>query len=95
MGCRLSTQVLAQVCHGIALHLHHAGIVYRTGGCGGIHAGGVVHKVRRKGAVLDLAVLQVPGQLMDDSPDHLQVSQFFCTCIGFKQEPPCICFSRR
>ncbi len=83
----LCPQILAEICHGITLHLQHAGVVYAAGGRIGEHACGVIHEVGRKGAVLNLGILQIPGQLMDDGAHHLQMPQLFCTGRGVRMTP--------
>ena len=80
-------KVLNKISHGISLDLHGCCGVGETGSGGGVDTGGVIHEVGRKGTVLNLAVFQIPGQLMDDGADHFQVSQFFCTCIEVKMKP--------
>ena len=79
MGCRLSGQVLGQVCDGIALDLHAGCSPGETGGGSGEDTGGMVHKVGGKGGVLDLGVGHFPGELVDDGTNHLQVPEFFGT----------------
>ena len=83
----LRTKVFAEVCHGIAFDLHGCGTPGETGRGSGVNAGSVVHKVGSEGGILDLMVLQIPGQLVNDGSDHFQVSQFFNTCKGGKMEP--------
>lgn len=83
----LCGKVLNKISHGISLDLHGCCGVGETGSGGGVDTGGVIHEVGRKGTVLNLAVFQIPGQLMDDGADHFQVSQFFCTCIEVKMKP--------
>lgn len=82
MGCRLRSQILGQVGDGVALDGHAGGGPGEAGGGGGVYAGAVVDEVGGKGGVLDLGVGQLPGQLMDDGPDHFQVSQLLSTSIG-------------
>ena len=83
----LRCKIFRKICKGIAFHLHGYGTPGETGGGSGVDTGGVIHEIGSKGRVLDLGILQIPGELMDDGPDHLQVSQFFCTCIGTKMKP--------
>lgn len=71
----LRRQVLGKICDHIPSHLHGGGAPGRAGGGGGVDAGGVVHKIGVKACCADLLVSQVPGQLMDDSADHLQMPQ--------------------
>ena len=68
-------QVLGKISDHIPSHLHGGGAPRRAGGGGGVDAGGVVHKIGVKACCADLLVSQVPGQLMDDSADHLQMPQ--------------------
>ena len=53
----------------------------------------MIHKVRGKSGILDLGILQVSCQLMNDGTNHLQMPQFFCTCIVVKMKPQTL-FSR-
>ena len=71
----LRRQVLGKISDHIPSHLHGGGAPGRAGGGGGVDAGGVVHKIGVKACCADLLVSQVPGQLMDDSADHLQMPQ--------------------
>ena len=82
IGCRLCGQILCQVGDGVALDLHTCGGPGEAGGGGGVYAGAVVDEVGGKGGVLDLGVGQLPGQLVDDGPDHFQVSQLLSTGFG-------------
>lgn len=77
--CRLRRKIFGKVCDGVALDLNTEGTPRRTGGSGGVNAGGVIHKVGSKGGILNLAVLQIPGQLVNDGTDHFQMPQFFRT----------------
>lgn len=81
----LRRQVLGKISDHISSHLHGGGAPGRAGGGGGVDAGGVVHKIGVKACCADLLVSQVPGQLMDDSADHLQMPQLLRTDIG--QQP--------
>ena len=49
---------------------------------GGVDTGGVVDKVGHKSALLNLAVGELAGELVDDGADHLQVSQLFGADVG-------------
>ena len=69
-GFLLGSQVFRQIGHGIALDLHGECVPGSTGSGSGVDPGGMIHKIRRESAVLNLTVLQIPGQLMDDGPDH-------------------------
>lgn len=77
--CRICAQILCQVCDGIALDLHAGSAVREAGGGSRIYTRCVVNKIRGEGRVLDLRILQIPGQLMDDGANHFQMPQFFCT----------------
>ena len=83
----LRCKIFRKIGNRISLHLHGCGAPGETGGGGGVDTGGVIHEIGGKGRILDLGILQIPGELMDDGSDHLQVSQFFCTCIGTKMKP--------
>ena len=88
--CRLRSQILRQVCNGVALDLHTGGCPGEAGGGSRVDASRVVHEIGSKGRVLDLGVGQLPGELVDDGSDHLQVSQLLCTNKGVKMEQLCI-----
>ena len=75
--CSIRRKVLNQVAHGVPLHRHGGCREGEAGGRRGVDPGGVVHKVGRKGRVLDLGGFQIPGQLMHNGPNHLQVAKFF------------------
>ena len=68
-------QVLSEISDHITSHLHGGGAPRRAGGGGGVDASGVVHKVGVKACGADLLIREVPGQLVDDGADHLQVPQ--------------------
>ena len=80
--CSICCQVLCQIGDGIAADLDAGCGPGRTGGCGGVDAGGVVDKIGVEAGGFDLILRQVPGQLVDDGADHLQVPQFLCTYRG-------------
>ena len=81
-GRPIRCQVLRQVCNHVAGGLDAACTPGETGRGGGVHTGGVVHKIGGKGGVLNLLGGQVPGQLMDQRCHHFHVAQFFGTCRG-------------
>lgn len=83
----IGSQVLCQVSDQVALDGHAGGVPGEAGGGGGIHPSGVVHEVGIEAAGLDLVLVQVPGQLMDNGTDHLQMSQFLRTYKRVKMEP--------
>lgn len=85
--CLFRSQIFGQICHGVTLDLHGSGTPGEARSGGGVDTGGVIHEIGGKGAVLDLAVLQVPGQLMNNGPDHLQVPQFLGAYKRVKMEP--------
>lgn len=68
-------QVLRQVGDQVALDGHGRRVPRGAGGGGGIHPGGVIHKIRLVSRLFDLLRRHVPGQLVDDGADDLQVSQ--------------------
>ena len=74
-GLLLGGQVLRQVGDQVALDGHGRRVPRGAGGGGGIHPGGVIHKIRLVSRLLDLLRRHVPGQLVDDGADDLQVSQ--------------------
>ena len=85
--CSLSRQILGQVGDGVALDGHAGGGPGEAGGGGGVDPGGMVHEVGGEGRILDLGVAHLPGELVDDGPNHLQVAQFLCTQIGDEKTP--------
>ena len=68
-------QILRQVGDQVALDGHGRRVPRGAGGGGGIHPGGVIHKIRLVSRLFDLLRRHVPGQLVDDGADDLQVSQ--------------------
>ena len=74
-GLLLGGQVLRQVGDQVALDGHGRRIPRGAGGGGGIHPGGVIHEIRLVSRLFDLLRRHVPGQLVDDGADDLQVSQ--------------------
>src|SRR5699024_8478996 len=80
-GLLLCRQVLGKVGDQIALYRHAGGVPGRPGGGGGIDTGSMVHEVGIKPGGADLLLGQVPGQLMHNGADHLQVPKFFYTNI--------------
>ena len=83
----LGSQVFRQIRHGIPLDLHGSGTPGEAGGCGRVDPHGVIHEIGGEGRILDLGILQVPGQLMDDGADHLQMTQLFRAHIYDKKAP--------
>ena len=73
----LGSQVLRKICDGIAFDLHSRGSPGGAGGEGWIHPCGMIHKIGREGRILDLTVLQVPGQLVDNGAHHFQMRKLF------------------
>ena len=86
-GLLLRSQVLGQVCDGVALDGDTGGGPGEAGGGGGVDTCCMVHEIGRKGGVLDLGVGQLPGELVDDSPNHFQVPEFLSTWIGVGMTP--------
>lgn len=76
-GFLLSREIFRQIGNGVALDGHGRGIPGEARRRRGIDPYGVVHEIGRKGRVTELIVLQIPGQLVDDGPDHFQVPQLF------------------
>ena len=81
-GLLLGGPVLREVGDGVAGDLHGGGGPGVAGGELGEDPGGVVHEVGLKAGVLDLLLRQVPGQLVDDGPHHLQVPQLLGADVG-------------
>ena len=75
-------KILSEVRDGIAGDLHGGG---RPGAAGGKlreHTGGVIHKIGVEAGGFDLLLGQIPGQLMDQRADHLQMPQFLRADCG-------------
>lgn len=75
-------KILSEVRDGIAGDLHGGG---RPGAAGGKlreHTGGVIHKIGVEAGGFDLLLGQIPGQLMDQRADHLQMPQFLRADVG-------------
>lgn len=85
--CRVRPHVFHQVGHGVALGLQEGSGEGCPRGGGGVDTGGMIHEVWCEGRILNLAVLQVPGELVDDGTYHLQMAQLLCTCRGVKMAP--------
>ena len=89
VGCSsllLSSKILREVSDGVTFYLHTGSVPGEPGSGGGVNPGCVIHKIGRKGGILNLGILQIPGQLVNDGADHLQVPQFFGTCRGGAME---------
>ena len=69
-------QVLRQVGNQVPFHRHAGGAPGEARGGGGLDPGGPIHEVGIESRGLDLVLRQVPGQLVDNGADHLQVPQF-------------------
>ena len=88
MGKRsICCKILGQIGHGIALDRHACSGPGKPGGCSGIDADCVIHKIGGKWRVLNLGFADVPSELVDNGPDHFQVSQFLCTWMGVRMTP--------
>lgn len=72
-------QILGQIRDHVPGDLHGGGGPGIAGGELGIYAGGVIHEVRVKAGGLDLAVAEVPGELVHQGAHHFQVTQFLRT----------------
>ena len=81
-GLLLGGQILRQVGDQVALHRHAGGAPGEARRSGGVHAGGPVHKIRVKARGPDLLLGEVPGQLVDDGADHLQMAQLLSADVG-------------
>ena len=75
----IRTHVFYQIRDGIALNLQECCGKRSSRGGLGIDADGVIHKIWGKCGLLNLAIFQIAGQLMNDSTYHFQMPQFFCT----------------
>ena len=81
-GLLLGGEILGEIGNQIAFHGHGCGAIGEAGGRRGINAGGAIDEVGVKPGGFDLFAVQIAGQLMHDSTDHLQVSQFLCTFLA-------------
>ena len=87
-GLLFCGHIFAEVTDHVALDADAGGIPREAGGGSGVDAGGVIHKIRGKGrTAADLLVGELPGELVDDGADHLQVAQFLGAYKGVKMEP--------
>ena len=82
-GLLLCCQTLHQIRHRIALDRHGSGTPGESRGSCGVDTGCVIHKIGRESGVLHLGILQIPGQLVNNRPNHLQVPQLFGSCFVF------------
>ena len=76
--CRLRGHILGQVGNGVALDGHAGGGPGEAGGCCGVDASRMVDEIWGKGGILDLGIGELTGELVDDSPHHFQMPEFFC-----------------
>ena len=86
-GFLLGTQILAKIRHRISLNLHGGSSPREAGGSSWVNSDSVIHKIGSKGAVLDLGILQISGQLMNNCTNHLQMTKFFRAHIYDKKAP--------
>lgn len=84
-GFLLRRQILGQICDDVPGDLHSGGRPGIAGGKLRVYAGGVIHKIRVKAGGLDLAVAEVPGELVHQGADHLQMAQLLSTYQGAKR----------
>lgn len=85
-GLLLCRQVLGQIGDDIAGDLHSGRRPGIAGGKLRIDTGGMIHKIGIKAGGSDLILVQVTGELVNQSAHHLQVPQFLSTCKGVKRE---------
>lgn len=71
-------QILCQIRNQVTFYGHGCGIPRESGGCCGINACGVIHKIRIKAALLDIVITEIPRQLVHDRANHLKMPQFLC-----------------
>ena len=88
-GLLFCRQVLGKVSNDVAGHLHSGGRPRIAGGKLRVYSGGMVNEVGVKASGFDLLLIQIAGELMDQSAHHLKVSQFLCTCRGVEMEQSC------
>ena len=87
-GLLFCGHIFAEVTDHVALDADAGGIPREAGGGSGVDAGGVIHKIRGKGrTAADLLVGEIPGELVDDGADHLQVPQLLGAYRGTKMAP--------
>ena len=80
----ICSQVFGKVSNQIALHRHTGGAPREAGGRGGVDPGSPIHEVGIETGLLDLVLGKVTGQLMDNGPNHFQMTQFLGPNIGQK-----------
>ena len=78
----LGSQVLIEVGDGVALDGQVLGVKGHTCRADGIDAGGMIHKIRGEGALVDLLFREIARQLVHDCRDHFHVCQLLCADIG-------------
>lgn len=88
-------QILREVRNHVAGGLNPARRPRKAGSRRGVDSGGVIHEIGCEGGgVLNVRIAQPPGQLMDNSSDHLQVAQFLGADCGGKratsEKKPCV-----
>lgn len=71
-------QILRQVGDQVTLDGHGSGVPRKAGGRRGVDARGVIHEIGVEAALLDVLLAEIPGQLMHNGADYLQMSQFLC-----------------
>ena len=82
-GLLFCGHIFAEVTDHVALDADAGGIPREAGGGSGVDAGGVIHKIRGKGrTAAHLLVGEIPGELVDDGADHLQMAQLFGADVG-------------
>ena len=75
-GLLLGGQILRQVGDQVTLDGHGSGVPRKAGGRRGVDARGVIHEIGVEAALLDVLLAEIPGQLMHNGADYLQMSQF-------------------
>lgn len=80
-GFLLGGHILAQVGDGITGGLHGGGGEGHAAGGLRPDANGVIDEVGCEAGIFDLFDGEIPGELVDDGADHLQMSQLYCTLM--------------
>lgn len=80
-------KVFCQIGNWIALYTDRSSIPRESRGRCGIYTGRMIHKIRSKRRVLNLAVFQIPCKLVYNCTDDFQVPQFFCTDRSIRKVP--------
>ena len=73
--CSICRKILVEVGDDVALDAHVFHVHGNTAGGDGINAGGVIHKIGGKGALLNFTLGKVARQLVEDGCHHFKVGE--------------------